>query len=128
MTTAPSNAAFPENVIGVGVGINDVPNRLRRHCADRRQQPAPFAHGCRRCRITATALAADDKSDVGDGALVLPRHHGDGADVDIEAGRDLGHGQRIGGFARPAAGMAPRSVATKASMRRRCTIARTARH
>ena len=90
----------PEDVIGMRMGIDDVPDRLRRHCADGRQQAAPFAHASAAVDHR-DGVAADDKSDVGDRALVLPCHQRNGADVGIEARRDLGHGQRIGRFAWP---------------------------
>jgi hypothetical protein len=92
--------SIPEDVIGMGMGIDDVPNRLRRHCADGCKQSAPFAHASPAVNHS-DSVAADDKSDVGDCALVLPCHHSNGTDVGIKTRRDLGHGQRIGRFARP---------------------------
>ena len=87
--------SVPKDVIGMGMGIDDVPNRLRRHCADGRKQAAPFAHASAAVNHS-DSVAADDKSEVGDCALVLLCHHGNGADVSIETGRDLGYRQRIG--------------------------------
>jgi hypothetical protein len=61
--------SVPEDVIGMGMGIDDVPNRLRRHCADGCKQSASFAH----------ASPAVNHSD-----SVLPCHHSNGTDVGIK--------------------------------------------
>ena len=87
-----------EHVIGVGMGINDVPNWLRRHCADRCKQASPFPQASPAVNHSDSA-AADYKSDIGDCTLVLRCHHSNGTDVDINTRRDLSHGQRIGRFA-----------------------------
>src|SRR5262245_33059681 len=51
--------SVPEDVIGMGMGIDDVPNRLRRHCADGCKQAAPFAHASPAVNHS-DRLAADD--------------------------------------------------------------------
>jgi hypothetical protein len=84
----------------MGMRIDDVPNRLRRHRLDGRKQAASFS------RASAAVdhgdnIVADDKSDVGGCALILFCHNGNGADVGIHTGRNLSHRQRIGRFARP---------------------------
>src|SRR5262249_53672882 len=92
--------SVPEDVIGMGMGVDDVPNRLRRHCADGCKQSVPFAHASPAVNHR-DSVAADDKSDICGCALVLPCHHGNGTDVGIQTRCDLSHGQRIGRFARP---------------------------
>jgi hypothetical protein len=56
--------SVPKDVIGMGMGIDDVPNRLRRQCADGRKQAAPFAHASAAVNHS-DSVAADDKSEVG---------------------------------------------------------------
>jgi hypothetical protein len=92
--------SIPEEVIGMGMSVNDVPNGLRRHCVDGGKQAAPFAYASPTVNHS-DSVAADDESDVGDCTLVLPCHHSNGTDMGIKTRRDLGHGQRIGRFARP---------------------------
>ena len=50
-----------EDVIGMGMGVDDVPNRLRRHCPDGLKQAAPFAHASPAINHS-DSVAADDKS------------------------------------------------------------------
>src|SRR5581483_8157852 len=60
--------------------------------ADGAEKLASFAHAAagidHRDRVVA-----HDESDIGDGAFVLARHQGDGADMDEDAGSDFGDGQ-----------------------------------
>ena len=93
-------SGVPEDVIGVGMGIDDVSNRLRRYRADGCKQAAPFAHAAAAVDHSHSVVA-DDESEVGDCALVLRCHHGNGAEVSIKTGRDLGYRQRIGCFSWP---------------------------
>ena len=73
--------------------VDDIANRLRRHRADRGKQARAFARAAagidHRDRIVA-----DDEADIGGVALVGLVHHVDVADVNVDAGRDLGDGQR----------------------------------
>src|SRR5262249_55247212 len=98
--------SVPENMIGVGVGINDVPNRLRRHCADRCKEAEPFTQASPAVNHS-DSVAADYESDIGDCTLVLRCHHSNGTNVGINTRRDLS-------AVSPgrAAGMTPRSVAS----------------
>src|SRR5499427_6859794 len=92
--------SVPEEVIGMGMGVDEVPNRLQRHCADGRKQTVAFAHASPTVNHR-DSVAADNESNVGDCALVLPCHHTNDTDVSIHTRSNLGHGQRIGRFARP---------------------------
>src|SRR5262245_38819865 len=75
--------SVPEDVIGMRMGVDDVPNRLRRHCPDGLKQAAPFAHASPAVNHS-DSVAAYNESNVGDCALVLPCHHSNDTDVGIK--------------------------------------------
>src|SRR5262245_32898415 len=58
-------SSVAEEVIGMGMGIDDVPNWLCRHCADGCKQTAAFAHASAAIN-QSDSVVTDDKSHVGD--------------------------------------------------------------
>ena len=87
----PHKRRVAKYVIGMNMRIDDIANRLRRHVADRGKQARAFAHAAaginHRHRIVA-----DDEADIGGVTLIGLTHHVDIADVNVDAGCDLGGG------------------------------------
>jgi len=82
-----------EDVIGMNVRVDDIAHRLCRHLPDRGEQGFAFA-GATAGIDYRYRIVADDEACIGGVALIGGGHHVDATDVNVDAGGDLGDGQR----------------------------------
>ena len=81
-----------KDVVGMAVGVDDVPDRLVGSRTDRRKQPLALANAASGVDHRNRAFA-DDESDIRDRAFVLARHQRGLAMVHEYSGGDFAHRQ-----------------------------------